>query len=477
MNVILLKFSKKDNSTKQPDITGITPISCELKDDTSVLNPVLIFSPSFLPTPAINPVSLYNYALINNFQRYYFITDWQYILGRWQATLRVDVLASYKSAIGGMQEYVVRSASSYNNNITDTYYPTLPKTTQITQRIESPFNSTGVFVVGIISNDNANTLGAVNYYFMSYSELSYFKSYLMSETFLSANSLDNLAEMSKELLKTLYNPFQYITSCIWLPINPSQITGTIVNSVNFGWWSIPATARKMTTKFMGEVTCTITLPAHPQALTRGDYLNRSPYTQYTLYFPPFGAIAINPNTNMNAGDTVLLAVDIDGVTGQGVLRIFGGSTSASPIIYEAYGDCCVQIQLAQMGVDNVQLARTVINGAVDTMSNALSLNIGGAISSAANGVLNALEAQFPQLSSSGTNGSFLSLLLFKMIVADFHHIVNEDLAHFGRPLCSKVQLSTLSGYILVSHADVELSCLGDERDLIKNYLETGFFYE
>ena len=476
MNVILLKFSKKENSTAQPNITGITPVSCTLKDDTSILNPVLVFSTGILPTPSINPVSLYNYAVIDNFQRYYFITDWQYILGRWEASLKVDVLASYKSAIGSMQEYVVRAASSYNNNIIDTFYPALPTPTVQISRITSPFNTTGVYVLGLISNDNSNTLGAINYYFMSYSELSSFKSYLMSDPFLTANNLDNIADMPKDLLKTLYNPYQYIVSCIWLPINPTQITGTVVSSIDFGWWSIPGSARKMTTHFMGEVTCSITIPAHPQAASRGAYLNRSPYTKHTLYFPPFGAIPINPNL-VSPNGTILVAVDIDGVTGAGLLRIFGGSANTDPIVYEVPGDCCVHIQLAQMGVDYVSLGKTVVEGAAATIGNALSLNIGGAITSAATGVLNALEASFPQMTTSGSNGSFLSLGLFKMIVSEFNQVVSEDLTHFGRPLCSKVALNTLSGYIKVSHADVDLSCLADERDLIKGYLEEGFFYE
>ena len=190
MNVILLKFSKRENSTKQPDITGITPVSCDLKDETSIMNPVLIFSTGILPTAAINPVSLYNYALINNFQRYYFIKDWRYVLGRWEATLEVDVLASYKSAIGSMSEYVLRSSYASDGEVIDLMYP---GTTKIAVDVETEPTifksqySLGYFMVGIISNSTTASMGAVSYYQMTGAQVARLKAYMMRNDFITDN--------------------------------------------------------------------------------------------------------------------------------------------------------------------------------------------------------------------------------------------------------------------------------------------------
>ena len=62
MNITLYRFSKPNNSTKQP--SGGTSISCVLKENTSILNPVFILK---------NNDFDYNYCKWNN--RYYFIND------------------------------------------------------------------------------------------------------------------------------------------------------------------------------------------------------------------------------------------------------------------------------------------------------------------------------------------------------------------------------------------------------------------
>ena len=94
MNVLLYNFAKRKNSTKQPDPTTATTISCQLKDAAAVMNPVLQFNPatSGFSTP-FNP-SQYNYAHLPLFSRYYFIDDWVWLNGLWECHLTVDVLAS-----------------------------------------------------------------------------------------------------------------------------------------------------------------------------------------------------------------------------------------------------------------------------------------------------------------------------------------------------------------------------------------------
>ena len=108
MNVYLFGFQKKENSTAQPDTKDGTLVSVQLKENTSVTNPVLILNLQSGGSP-INP-SLYNYAYIPSFMRYYYISDWVYLNGVWECSCNVDVLASNKSVIGNMSTYVLRSA-------------------------------------------------------------------------------------------------------------------------------------------------------------------------------------------------------------------------------------------------------------------------------------------------------------------------------------------------------------------------------
>ena len=63
MNVTVYKFTKRQNSTKQPLPSSGKSFSCQLKDETSFINPVLRFDPSGLTSGLFSP-SAYNYAQI-----------------------------------------------------------------------------------------------------------------------------------------------------------------------------------------------------------------------------------------------------------------------------------------------------------------------------------------------------------------------------------------------------------------------------
>ncbi len=78
------KISK--NLTSEHEYTGT------LRDETSVINPVVLINATNL--------SLYNYAYIPEFHRYYFIRDIVSVRnGLWRLSLDVDVLMSWQSDI------------------------------------------------------------------------------------------------------------------------------------------------------------------------------------------------------------------------------------------------------------------------------------------------------------------------------------------------------------------------------------------
>lgn len=69
--------------------------SVNLKEDTSVLRPVLI-----LTTISDTPITGYNYMYIEEFRRYYFIDDIKSIRNNvWEISAHVDVLQTYRDKI------------------------------------------------------------------------------------------------------------------------------------------------------------------------------------------------------------------------------------------------------------------------------------------------------------------------------------------------------------------------------------------
>lgn len=106
----------KTNSPKNKLVKSLTSIgtfSCALKDNTSVLNPVLIISTN---------ENLYNsnYIEITTFNRKYFITDIKSIgNNRWEVSAHVDVLNTYASEIKSNSAVIRRQENVYNLYLND----------------------------------------------------------------------------------------------------------------------------------------------------------------------------------------------------------------------------------------------------------------------------------------------------------------------------------------------------------------------
>ena len=135
------------------------------------------------------------------------------------------------------------------------------------------------------------------------------------------------------------------------------------------------------------------------------------------------------------------------------------------------------IQIAQVGTDYLGTYATAISTGATAGQQAMTLNVGGAISTLATGIYNTIQAQMPQLETDGSNGSFLSANINTKMVTIFYKIVDEDIEHRGRPLCELRRIDTLSGFILCAEGDLDLDVYDEERKQIKSFLTSGFFWE
>lgn len=471
MNVYLFGFQKKKNSTAQPLLNTGDVFDMKLKEETSVLNPAIIINPSSQGMPSPFTPSYYTYAYIQKFERYYFISDWQYINKMWVAYLTEDVLASFKSVIGTESFYVERSASAYNGDIVDNLYPAKTDVSiSFVTTATSWYNvapSGGSYILGVINYQNSAHVGAVSYYAMSSSQLNALMNFLFSSDIFNASTI---TEIGEDLYKSLFNPFQYIVSCMWLPGSPSTFGGTST-TIKVGYWDTGVTAYTSTALAMIEPV-TATIPNHPQASTRGSYLNRAPFTRLTLYVPPFGEIPIDPSFTA-IGKYLYGKTMVDCITGQATLRVCINSNSS----YN--GKACAE-KTAMFGVP-IQLAQVLsdYSGAISSLaSGATSGSLAGFISSAIGAtVQTAIASQAPKVSTNGANGSFINFALDPGLVVEHYKLVDEDLADLGRPLMATRQINGLSGYIKCAEGHFSGSCLDSERDIINGFLVSGFFYE
>lgn len=493
-NLYLYKqFAKKENSTKVPPSGTLTlALQGILKEPCSIMTPVIKIER--LPADAIP--GDYTYARWVQADRYYFIEDWVWVNGLWEVHMKEDVLATFKTQIGSSTEYVLRtdSTTDFNGEITDTTYPA---TTDIVTQSYSLSNifttnlSVGCYVVGIISGGNSQAVGAISYFAMTSSQFGALKNKLFSNDNLEIMGIIDsggqalVTDLSQEVLKTMYNPYQYIVSCMWFPFGVNAIpSSSSVSSIKIGWWDYPLSGNRLYAQTFELGNEQFTIQAHPQA-SRGSYLNYAPYTRRTL-LGRFGSVPIDTSMFV-VGNKINISYMIDLITGQCYTKISRRNESTSPVSEDLLTErnflIGVPIQLAQVGTDYLGTAVSAINTIPQIMGGAISGiasgkgAIMGAIAGGASGIYNTLQSAMPQVETGGQNGSFLAPINNTHVIEQFYKIVDEDISHRGRPLCELRRIDTLSGFILCAEGEIDISCYDNERKEIVRYLTDGFFWE
>lgn len=468
ITIQLATFSKRENSTAQYAGTW-TDFSCTLKDNCSVINPRIELH------TATN-VTAFNYAHISAFNRYYFIRDIEYYREETILYLECDVLATYKSTIGSSSEYILRSASNYDGTIIDTLYPAKTVCTIVEGTSVGVFSTADItFILGVINNESSNKAGAVQYYAMDATQMHSFMEFLLGDdsaiqmdSFLS--TISNLSQAVQDgVARSMINPASYIVESYALPYAPDVDQLSVVKC---GWWTIAETGyviRPRTNHIdIGSGTFTLNLPRHPQASTRGDYLNCAPYTRYTLLLGPFGVYSLD-STKCASVSSVNCKVYGDN---------FGNVTceiELGGVIVDRLTACVKNpFAVGQVNVDALSAMSSGVAIACD-----LQKNIGNPDEKTFNAgnVMSAVNALMPQVTRQGAQGNFSNVFPNFRSIAEHYTIADDDLTHRGRPLCQQKTISTLSGYVLVSDADISIAGTKQENEQIKSYMNNGFYYE
>ena len=405
---------KKLNSTRIPTYGYYDEIdlSVELKEVCNPFTPELIISSDIFTDGnghIVNPMH-YNYCYLPDFERYYFVRDWTWIVGRWECALEVDVLASFKTDIGSSSAYVLRSASKYDPDIVDTKYPVKAQgadTSYQTKTYGSVYNvwntniygndvTAGFFRVSIVNNDSS-AIGAVSHYAISGTVMAE----LMNKLY-SAPTWMNItdANISQDLQKMMFNPMQYITSVIWIPTGYNTTGQTAIHTIPYGWWSLTLTGsvyRISVGNMQKTITESIGVAHHPQYDQYKHWLQLSPYTTAALYFTPFGFIPLDTSKIYDATH-IDIEVRVDILTGKGTLilsshKTVGGTTTYGGVFYTTTAQVGVPITIAQMAVDMSALGQA----STWVMASGIALAAGGiqdAIANLKNGVVDGARNYF-----------------------------------------------------------------------------------
>ena len=519
------RFAKRENSTKQPLIQFAETMQIEFNSACSLVNPVLKIDITALQNKS---VYRYNYCFIPNLSKYYFIDDWTWHGGLWYAQCHVDALATYRNDIFSSVLYVMRATYDvngnlcYDGNVADSKYPTTAAhATYQSSAINNPFgiddqfSLNGTFVCGIINSQSQN--GAVTYYAFTPSGFLEFcqKLFTYSSGWLNINT----SEISEDLQKALVNPFQYVVSCVYLPIDISEIQRIAyisTQTIYFGWWSVNiySTARIVNTALHIDKVHTISIPRHPLAATRGNYLNLAPYSIYTLRYYPFGTFNIDSEA-IAAWNTLDLYTNVDVVTGKAILNICVNGKNNPIRTVEAQVGVDVPTASLQTNFTNLTSGKTAVTvagaeliGGLNRMESTApnpadyKASFGGFLSYAKDSVVSSLRDTKNMVQSMGGIKPLATDIFNTAIAASttaeiqgmqgcgglfptqtltlsgrFLPVVDEDLQHTGRPLMQLRTISSLSGFCMVKDGDLPIAATEREKATIKAFLEGGFYIE
>ena len=483
-------FNKHIESTKQPNVATWTNYDVVFKDGTDVVNPTVVLSIPYSTAKTYN----YGYML----DRYYWIENIKMVrTGLCEIQLKTDVLATYKSNIGSASLYILRSSVQSDGDIQDNLYP---PTANVTRRhVEQPVSSIPGYVIPpgeseyrnlgydggyiVLNVAGTGTLGATTLIMLTTPD---FKRLIK----MLYEVIDGyqLGDVVKQVVKKFGgNPQELINGALW---TPWPFYGDDMDVIHIGGWDAselipnpdydpddPTSPPYITDAVYGlyidqpvvsATTVTFTIQKHPQAATRGAYLNLSPYTSYIIGVPGCGVVTLDAAKLKNE-TSINVYRTIDAISGQYVVEVVANSSGQK--LAHLVGQMGVPLTLR--GSNN---ATNVVGDIGQTLGAVATGNVIGAVTGAIGGVMN-MAAGTPM--SSGAGGSFAGVIGLPIWLDTLHYSVTaEDNTHNGRPYCQVTTPATLGGgYMIAERGDVDINGTLPEQEEIKRFLESGFYYE
>lgn len=453
MQITLYNFSKRANSTKVP--SGGTSYNVNIKGGCSKE------SPSFLIADNVGNLLNFNYA--HAFGHYYFITDCIIINDSMcEIHCNEDVLATYRSEIGNATAMIRRSSHNYDPYLHDSQIVANNKYKFVAKYEDDfvanhMFQNNGFYLVRCIGKSSSSVTG-VNTYGLYESELSA----LLDFAFTESNFGDILSD---EVVKTIFNPFQYIVSVDWVPFKEDFFPQLGVEKIWLGWFE---------TNVFGFVYDPVASSAFQfdfpaEWKQYSDFRDfESGWADLTLYLPGVGNVALDGSAFIADHIRVQYTVDLIGETSQCFIYLERNSSWNLYRVYNA--DFKVPVQIGQM--------KPMIATATKSIGSVIGSLFGKGDDSLPD-IASATSFARPETDSVGIPGSRALFTYHKTPI--FYYRVREskdiDNAHKGRPLCKVGKISEYPGYLECSNVSISIDGYDGEREAINNYMNGGFYYE
>lgn len=494
--VKLYEFQKRHNSTRRPEGAEIS-LTGTLREGSSLITPTIAFDIGSDNSPMSNSWNLQlNYAYIAKFARYYWITDWTYDGGLWHASMKVDVLASFRPWILRADAFIAYDETHTNYDIVDTRLSML--TAKSFDSAIGTFsklgqNDTSGGVV-IVSCTGKNSTAA---FAMMPSDITQLMNNVVAwgnATFTDpydeypGSSDDSFAEALWNALKGSVswwkrvavnigsngNAAENIRAAVQLPLAIADVSGTS-QQVILGQYATNVNAKKVSSRVLYDAV-TIQIPWRAT-----DWRRNEPYTEIYLYIPYVGNIKM-PNGILIGETHLRIYAVVDLLSGDAIFRVYVEPTDKLIASYSVNIGASYPI-----GASNISPAQGITGLAGAAGAIAAGVAKGGA-AGAAIGALGAIQgimaANTPNSSSIGGGGGGATQGLQGVCtVSVITHNVNtgqgeaDTAAIMGTPTMCVRPLASVEGYLETRGAAISGNMTATEHAELNAMLDSGIYVE
>lgn len=468
-------FTKRRNSTLQPDMSAAYSATITLKDWTGILNPTVILK-------GFSAAGI-TYAYIPDFGRYYFVDNVTYSFPELEVALILDPLATYKTDIGTYAGLMLRTGDVTFANVL-LPDPMNQPTDEVTHRMQSTSLDTftlgtGTYMLTVMSQPPSsgaagNNNGLARTYALSQAEMAQVALEMLDPTFMQT------------LINEFANPMDSIISCFWLPIDKSKIS-TTTEPLKIGTQQIFAGASFVTSRLLTKSGTLATSGAFPNPGSN-NYLYHAPYATYSIFLPFVGLVAIDDKVVFeNAMIGLQYDMSIDVYTGDILYKI---KNTAGSAVATYSGNCATQIPVAHASMAS---ATGVVGGLVSVIGGGAlvgaSIATGGiagvsiaGLAAMGGGAMATLKSTEIHTQINGSNSSAVGMqagiyLEFHSWISTPAHTFGEVAHRCGYMCCKAGNAAAHPGYTQFANPCIDLSALDKEREEIDTVMASGFYYE
>lgn len=443
------EFSKRKNSTKQPDDTKGVVKNVVLKAQTDKTNPTFMLHGTD------------NYVYCKAWGMYYFVHRIGYdIDGAQIVYCNIDVLATWKADILRTSAFIRYSTSNYDVMLKD------PRIHIKSGKHYSYRTNSSDLFLDRNHNNEVCILTAQGYLgLQSFVLDEQSVQQLMAEVTLAGN------EVGEALQMQFGSALGAIVSCFRLPIEPSQIPSTGPGEIVLGDYGTGFEAAYLYGGYTTE-RGDVEIPWQ-----YSDFRNLAPYTELYLELPYVGVVPLDP-LDFVGESGVIIQTSVNVRNGHIDYRVCSGSVNN--VVANFSATCGGDLAIAASQISN---PRGVVDNVMQMAKNSIASPTVARLAGNIKTVTDiAMDLQTHDISVIGSySGGYCEVLNTSYRCIVLTHPTNEEPSNmatlYGRPLMKVESLQNKTGYTETEGFKIDISSLDVFKDMINSLMDSGVYLE